>query len=469
MIPEHPEVLQASDLQVSPSSYVDPNGFVFQHRGGYYRAIYKHATGFYRALFDNGTVDRLVAGHALVPTEMTDIRLDDPAIGMVLKHEAVEPLNYCVEWCPSMLRDAGLALLDLSLAILDQECILQDCYPWNVVFRGTQPVIVDFTSLTKAETPLLWPAYEQFRAFFVRPLQLCSQGKGKAVRALLSNNILGVSAEDLQLFSGTAYRWMHPSAGIEARMDSMLRKHPRWQSGLRKRLAQQHSKPDSGMRKRFLTGLQKKLASFAFGGKNDIWASYYAQMDPSVDRKKKLETVENILRELRPQTVLDLGSNTGVFSAIAASQGCRVVALDSSEACMEQLYANARERKLHITPLLADLYCPTPPGGFMARQYPGLLDRVGSELVLCLGLMHHLHITGRQSLQRIADFSAGLAQKHLVFEYVAAEDDNSVLLTAGRPIQYSLDDVQKELGRHFGRVDCVPSDRPTRMILICSK
>jgi hypothetical protein len=146
-----------------------------------------------------------------------------------------------------------------------------------------------------------------------------------------------------------------------------------------------------------------------------------------------------------------------------------VVALDSSEACIERVYAEAKKGSHAITPLVVDLCAPTPPAGWMAKQYPGLIERVRSELVLCLGLMHHLHIAGRQSFPRIADLMAALSARHLVFEFVAVDDANNELIGRGRDIHYTLDEVRAALAAHFPRIEIRDSDRPTRRLLICEK
>ena len=69
--------LSLSDIEISASSYVDPNGFVFHHEGEVFRAVYEEAAGFYRALFDDGTIDRLVASHGLVPSAVTELAVPE--------------------------------------------------------------------------------------------------------------------------------------------------------------------------------------------------------------------------------------------------------------------------------------------------------------------------------------------------------------------------------------------------------
>jgi SAM-dependent methyltransferase len=458
------------DLTVDPSSYVDPNGFVFRRQGHVYRAIYREAASFYRGLFDDGTIERLTARHHLVRTSIADLPLADPRVGLVLRHETIEPLSYCVEWCPSMLREAGLAQLDLALAVLERDLILQDCYPWNVLFRGTEPVVVDLTSIVRADTPLIWPAYEQFQAFFVRPLALARQGKGNVARALLSNHVSGVSIDDFYRNAGARYRLRHPSVAVAYRVDRMVQRRPALKRRLRQSTAQSGRSVDRRTRERFLKRQRAALERLhAAPRATDVWSAYYDEIDASVDREAKLTAVRAAIERLRPSSVVDAGCNTGVFSVVAAEAGARVIALDSSEACIERLYAAARGQGLPITPLVVDLCAPTPPSGWMASQYPGLLERARSELVLCLGLMHHLHIAGRQSFPRIAALMDALSARHLVFEFVAEDDPNNDLIGRGRPIHYTLDDVRGALSAHFPRIDVLDSDRPTRRLIVCEK
>jgi len=329
--------------------------------------------------------------------------------------------------------------------------------------------VIDLTSIARVDTPLLWPAFQQFQSFFLRPLELSAQGKGKVARALLRDNIEGITLVEFYRASSFRHRVTHPLLAIEASADWIIQRSPALKRSLKRSLDRATRAVDTRLRRRFLSGLLRRLGRFKFARHADIWSDYYRQIDPSVDREIKLKAITDTLRRLRPATVLDVGCNTGVFSVIAAREGSRVVAVDSSEACVEHLYAAARADGLNITPLVLDILCPTPASGFMGRQYPGFMERARADLVLCLGLMHHLHITGRQPFARIADLMQALSTKHLVFEFIARDDENVALLGTGRPIEYDLQTVIGALSAHFPDIDVMHSDRATRRLLLCSR
>ncbi len=170
---------------------MDPNGFLFEYSGDLYRGIRGTTSAFYCALFEDGTVERLCREHGLAGSWITDLTVPDDDADLVVGHERVSPQSYCVQWCPSMPRDAGVLTLDLAGELLECGCTLQHAYPWNVLFRDSEPVYLDLTSIVpNADQGLaIWPALDQFQFFFVRPLIPAADGKGNLARALLVNNI----------------------------------------------------------------------------------------------------------------------------------------------------------------------------------------------------------------------------------------------------------------------------------------
>lgn len=458
-----------SDLRVDPSSYVDPQGFLFRYEDGLYRYIRPAAASLFRGLMEDGVLNHLNHERGLVEAELADLEIMEQPGGLVVRHPMIRPLTYCVEWSQSMLADAARLTLDLAEELVDHELMLQDAYPWNVLFAGSTPVFVDLTSIAPQDRRVMWPAHEQFEAFFLRPLMLMAQAKGRSARALLMDNIDGIRLEDfVPLAAGSAPVRML-GVRLARRLEATLQGAPTLKQKVHSFAESATARATPDVRKRFLRRLRRKVDGLRVTPRGDPWRDYYQGIDAAVDKQAKLKAVEEALHRAGPASVLDLGCNTGVFSLVAARQGARVVAVDASESCIEILYATAKREALPVTPVVANIACPTPPFGYLGRQYDGLWQRVAADTVMCLGLMHHLHINARQSFERIAALMNEVSGKTLIFEFVGLDDANVPLLSRRRPIDYDLDSVVEALRVHFPKIEFIDSDRPTRKLLFCEK
>ena len=450
------------------SSYVDPNGFIFWSSGQLYRAINNDVAPFYEELIRSGYIEKLISENHLIDTEISDYKNDNLNNNLILKHRIIEPLNYCVEWSPLMLKDAALLTVELCIELLEKNCMLQDAYPWNIVFDGANPIFVDFTSIVPVNHRLIWPAYNQFQSFFLWPLELSALNKGRLVRALLSDNINGIGLHEFILHLTFWYK-IKPTIIILGLIDKYLQKNIKNKIKIKNYLNETSSYISNDIRCKFLTKLHKKIESIELNSYDDEWRNYYESISGEISSPDKLNTIENILEKIRPKTVLDLGANTGVFSLLAAEKGAKVISIDASEACIDNLYKTAKDKGLSITTIISNILCPTPSFGYLAIQYPSLIQRIKSEMLLCLGLMHHLHITGLQSFDRITDILSELTTKYLVFEYIDINDSNIHLINSSREINYNLEKVISSLSKKYKNITIFNSDRETRKILLCER
>ena len=303
----------------------------------------------------------------------------------------------------------------------------------------------------------------------MRPLILARQEKGRTARALLLDNISGITPDDFYHLVSSGYRWRHPTLFVARALERILQKNTSTKERVRAAAERAIAHATQAVRKRFFEGLLRRTVRHSFHHVSTPWDNYYREIDPAFDKDAKLRAVRATLERLQPGRVLDLGCNTGVFSIEAARTGARVVSIDSSESCIETLFAAAGSEGLKITPLVSDLVCPTPGFGFMGRQFPSLFERVSAEVVLCLGLMHHLHIAGRQPFERIVELLDRVTERHLIFEFIGRDDANIPHLSNRRPIDYTLESVTAALGAKFKQINEEASDRPTRKLLICEK
>ena len=459
----------ASEIIRDPSSYVDPQGFLFHWQDRVLRCVYSGAREQFDRLLSNGTLERLTAHFNLVRTWREAMEVEGHDGALVLGHEKIAPVTFCAEWCPSMLLSAAHTTLDIQEELVAHDLSLQDAYPWNVLFDGVSPRFVDVTSIVPTDQSALWPAQEQFEAYFFRPLVLSSEGKGAAARALLTNNIEGIPLQLFFKLSSLGFKLRHPGTGLVLLADKALQKSAASKTWAYRFAESATREVPAETRLAFVRGLRRRIDAVSLGAVTDPWKSYYAELGAEVDPAAKLDAVGGVLARLRPDTVLDLGCNTGVFSFLAADHGAQVIAVDSSEACIEGVYHRAVHDGARITPLLSDVVCPTATGGFMSTQYPPLWERVRSDVVLCLGLMHHLHINGRQSFGRISRLLDATAGKAVIFEFIAMDDANVPRISGRRPVNYDLETVEAALRRAFPKITRLASDRPTRCLLVCER
>ena len=140
------------------------------------------------------------------------------------------------------------------------------------------------------------------------------------------------------------------------------------------------------------------------------------------------------MTSIRPRRALDVGANTGHFSALAAGIGASVLAIDTDARCVGAIWEKARAAKLDILPLVVDFSRPTPPLGWRNRECASFLDRARGKFdcVLMLAVLHHLLVTERVPLDEVIRLAAELTTAHLVIEWVGPQDAMFRRIARGR-------------------------------------
>jgi SAM-dependent methyltransferase len=169
---------------------------------------------------------------------------------------------------------------------------------------------------------------------------------------------------------------------------------------------------------------------------NSTWSDYMSPKSHFTQAyfAAKNDFVKNALEELQPARVLDVGCNSGHFSALAAKIGAGVVAIDYDPVVVGDVWRRATNESLDILPLAVNLTRPTPSTGWRNAECPSFLDRArGSfDCVLMLAVIHHMLVTERIPLEEILDLAAEITTDSLILEFVPADDPLFVRLTRGR-------------------------------------
>jgi SAM-dependent methyltransferase len=177
--------------------------------------------------------------------------------------------------------------------------------------------------------------------------------------------------------------------------------------------------------------------------------------------QQKLDWVRHALEATHPARVLDIGANTGDFSALAASLGAEVVALERDQASADRLFRMARQRNLPILTIHADLARPTPAAGWRNAESLALLPRLDAQfdLVLMLAVIHHLLLMEQIPLPEILALCHRLTRRHLVLEWVPVADPMFQSLLRGRDDLYgslSEADLIRACAGRFHLLDRLP-------------
>jgi SAM-dependent methyltransferase len=144
--------------------------------------------------------------------------------------------------------------------------------------------------------------------------------------------------------------------------------------------------------------------------------------------------VSEVMSQFPAASVLDVGCNTGVFSAIAARSGAAVVGIDYDPVVVGSVWRLARAEKLNILPLVVDLTRPTPAVGWRNNEWPSFLERASGrfDTVLMLAVIHHMLVTERVPLPEIMSVAAQLTTNLVIVEFIEPEDSMFRQLTRGR-------------------------------------
>ena len=416
-----------SSAQAVAASFRDPAGFVYRRDGVLYRQVNATFRGEYDRLVSSGLYDELTRAGLLVAHEERPLAdAAAPGAYKVLAPETIPFVSYPFEWCFSQLRDAALLTLDVQARALAHDMILRDGSALNVQFRGHQPVFVDTLSFGEYRDGQPWMGYRQFCQHFLAPLALMAR---RDVRlGLLHAQFPDGVPLDLAstLLDGASWARL----GLLLHLHLHARAQRRYQGTKVTGAARRLEKPAL---LRLIEHLRATVDSLRWKPGGTVWADYEAThnyTEASFSTKESL--VQALLEQVRPRTVWDLGSNTGIFSRLAALTGAEVISLDLDPGAVELNYTRlARERVPRVLPLVGDLLSPSPGSGWAGKERLSLADRGPADAVLALALVHHLTLSGNVPFGRVAAYLAELART-LVIEFVPLEDPQAQRLVANR-------------------------------------
>jgi hypothetical protein len=410
------------------------------------RAVFNSGRRDYEHLISSGLYNRLVGRDLLIPhEEVADAGSSPPGCWRVLQPERLPFISYASEWSFSQLKDAASTVLATQAEALAHGMMLKDAPTANVQFRQGKPILIDTLSFVRADTAA-WPAYFQFCKHFVAPLVLAAYGMDRALKwvAVEADGIPLEAASRLlpwRSWSRPLSLWhlhLHARANTRSRSSDSPPKQAVGEGGgapaqpvvMRPvTTASNATEVSSGPRalKRqvpIIDSLRHGIDGLSWRPPDTEWSRYNDER-PTYNSEAwdaRLTVVRRVLEQLKPAVVWDFGMAAGHFSREASAAGAFTVGFDADLSCVEKAYLEARGRNdARFLPLVQDLLRPSGPGGWAEAETLSLSARGPADLLLVLGLSHHLAIPGGVPLEHQLEYFTRLG-KAVLFELVPDTD-----------------------------------------------
>lgn len=453
-------------MKPSPASFRDPSGQVFEVEGRICRSVTQGYSQHWEACEQSDFFAQMTAKRKLVPFT------ENPQPGgywKLLDVERIPCISYPYEWSFSQLQDAALLTLDLQDEALARGLILKDASAYNVQFTGAKPIFIDILSFEKHQAGSPWAAYRQFCKHFLAPLALSAK-LGLWCGALSRLWIDGIPLAHACALLPWRSR-LSPALAIHlfahARMEA---RHADARASAAKARAVHMSEQSL---RNFTQSLRACVQGLHAPGAATEWGDYYNDTNYSPEaHAHKAELVENLARQHSGRLAVDMGANTGRYSALLAPHFATVIAADIDPLAVERHYVQVRQHGPdNILPLVLDLGNPSPALGWACEEREAFAPRMQANFVTALALIHHLVMTAGIPLNRVAGYFATLlrAGGHLCIEFVPKEDSQVQRLLAARPdifMDYTLNDFLQAFGQQFRLVTQLPIEDSVRTLCV---
>lgn len=433
------------------SSFRDLDSSIYIKNNEPYRIIFKSYEEHYAELEKSGLMEQLISELKLIPHTVCNSEIQNIApqneIYKVIKPEIIPTISYSYEWSFSQLKEAALLTLDIQLQALKNDLTLKDASSYNIQFLYGKPIFIDTASFEKYQADSPWVAYKQFCQHFVAPLLFYKYDNAELIKLMWSNIDgipLTVASKALPYktkFNFFTWTHIHYHSKLEL-------KHHSNQAFKAKKIKLSKAKLLG-----FLEFLKTGIENITLKNNQTVWSNYYdtfSYSEKSFNHKKDL--VENHLKKINANTVLDLGCNDGEFSLIASKQAKQVIAVDFDYKVVENLYQQIKKTNTkNILPLLFDISNPSPAIGWANTERMNFFNRVKCDTLLALAVIHHIAIGNNVPFSKIASLLATMTT-NLIIEFVPKQDvQTQKLLITKKDIfsKYTIEEFTYQFEKYF--------------------
>ncbi len=444
-------------LVKNSASFRDPCGQVFVFKDEILRTVHANYQEHWEHATSSGLFASLIEQKLLLPfTEKQDpALLESTQAWKIILAKKLPFISYPYEWSLPQLRDAALLTLKIQSIALEHGMTLKDASAYNIQFFQGKPIFIDILSFEKRPPTAPWEAYRQFCMHFLAPLALQSFD-----HRLSRINTQWIDGIPLDLAWALLPAKASFSAGLQMHLHLHAKAEKNYEDG-RKAVQHKHkAKLETKQLQELIASLERTIQALPQPRVLGDWANYYTDTNyTEAGEEHKQNIIAQFSKKFSGDIALDLGANTGKYSAIMANSFATVLAADIDATAVAQHYTNISAQEYSpILPLVLDLANPSPAIGWACTERPSFVQRCQVDMLCALALTHHLFFTAGIPFTEQAPFFASLLKvgAGLVIEFVPRKDSQVERMLMARDDifpHYTFDHFMEAFLQYFQEIE----------------
>ena len=432
-----------------------------------FRIINNPYKAFFETIFSNNKLEPFFKKF-LVPTKISQEYLGQNG-EIVLEHERIRDINFLFEWSREMTKDAGIFLIDVTIAMIKEGLYLKDSHAFNITFSNKKPIFFDYGSIVENPKKIGFVWISHFFHNFLFPVAYFSVSEGSKYRNFAIQH-LDKPFNSLRFLYFTFLKNPLHTINVLFHYLSFV-----VQCRYVKTVEQQL---------KILLNLRGYLFNLEIAYPKTRWSDYYENQKHNFGDKNlwdsKMFQVEQLSKRISPASILDIGGNTGLYSEVirqAQPKLAHLILTDYDEVAIDFAY---RDPLLNHNPYVTDFHNLIrdtivywrPP---KQTIYPSFSTRNTADLAIMLALIHHLTYFQHTSFQDIVKVLHKVSKKWIIVEFISNNDFHVQKWFRTKNIKpitnYTLENFIHELQKYFRIIDSVPcgKEREDRTLILCEK
>lgn len=420
-----------------------------------YRLISNELKDEYEKVYTKCVSGELL-GKFIVNTELSDIHITD-GYSLCFKHEFLPLFTYAVEWSPRMFYSYTLFMLDLFTELDKCGLCCLDGHAFNATFHNGKFLFFDFDAIRLGKMPYFY--LQEFINDHCIILLMMSENLLDKAYLYLNNAGKKLSFKDVSSYLS----------------EEKIKRFNNAFSACREHAGAGDIQSCCEILKDYVKSIQF-VELFQTG-----WNGYQNELydeSKKMQLSQKQKTVIEMVRSVKPATVIDLAGNMGWYSFALHNEVKYCISADLDYACVDFVFKKVVDsRKKNIFPVYLNIITPTPayyrdtPIGNTAivPWRVDAIERFKSEMVLSLAVMHHLAFAQQLSFAEIVGQIGLFSTRWIIIEWIEREDSVVAPVLKNADFSwYNKQNFERELNKHF-KIRLVENSEPTRVLYLCEK